>query len=196
MRRLPHSHIRDQSGRLAVLRQADWPEVCPNCHLPVMHSYMPVHSGNRLFCKHAHLTKLFSQGKVLINRFSWYPGHPLLHFYKVGKWEILALSILHSSEVSAIQSALFPLLVATGLHLKGIDGPPVDTILCYLRESPAGALWPLLDHLLNTIGGRAAMWVYKRFIRDLLLRFKSNLFGEVNLALSNSIPLCELPPPA
>jgi len=195
LRRLPHSHIRDQSGRLAVLRQADWPEVCPNCHLLVMHSYMPVHSGNRLFCKHAHLTKLFSQGRLLINRFSWYPGHPLLHFYKVGKWEILALSLLHTSEVSAIQSALHPLLVATGLHLRGIEGPPVDTILCFLPVSPAGAMWPFLNHALHTVGGSAAVWVYKRSIWNLLRRFKGNLFGEVNLTSSNSIPLCETPLP-
>ena len=195
MRRLPHSHIRDQSGRLAALRQADWPEICPWCHLLVMHSCMTAHKSSRLFCKHARLTKLLSRGLLMIDRFTWYPGHPLLHFYKVGKWNVLTLVLLHSLEVKAIQAALFPLLIAIGLHIKNVKGPPVDTILCFLLESPFGTRWPFLNYVLNTISGDATMWVYRRSIRELMRRFESNLLVEDNYAPTTSIPLCELPLP-
>jgi hypothetical protein len=192
MKRLPHAHIRDQNGRLAVLRQADWPEICQQCHLLVMHSYMSVHKQSRIFCDHACLTKAFSPGVGSLNRFSWYPGNPLLHFHKVEKFQLLALTAYHSAEIKELRTALIPLLVATGLYSFGIDGHPIANILDYLLAPPTSALWTLLSLVLNTSSGNAAIWVYKRSIRNLLLRFESNLFGEVIIEPSNSIPLGEL----
>jgi hypothetical protein len=192
MKRLPHAHIRDQSGRLAALQQADWPEICPKCHLLVMHSYMPIHKQNRVFCDHACLTKMFSQGIGSLNRFSWYPGNPLLHYHKVEKLHLIAVVALHSSEIREMRDALIPLLVAAGLYSLGIDGHPIANTLDYLMVAPTNALWALLSLVLNTAGGNAAIWVFKRSIRNLILRFESDLFGEVTHEPSCSIPLGEL----
>jgi hypothetical protein len=56
-----------------------------------MHSFLPLHSTNTLFCKHATLAKDVSLGYLTACRFSYYPGHPLLHLYSVGKWAIATL---------------------------------------------------------------------------------------------------------
>jgi hypothetical protein len=91
-----------------------------------------------------------------------------------------------------MRAALIPLLVAAGLYSLGIDGHPIANTLAYLMVTPTGALWALLSLVLNTSGGNAAIWVYKRSIRNLLWRYESDLFGEVIHEPSNSIPLGEL----
>jgi hypothetical protein len=40
-----------------------------------------------------------------LNRFSWYPGNPLLHLHKVEKLHLLALFALHSSEIKEMRVA-------------------------------------------------------------------------------------------
>jgi hypothetical protein len=192
MKRLPHAHIRDQNGRLAMIRQEDWPEICRQCHLLVMHTCMSIHKQNRLFCTHACLTKVFSPGVGALNRFSWYPGNPLLHLHKVEKLHLFALYALHSSEIKEMRAALIPLLVATGLSSYGIDCHPIDITLAFLMASPTGALWSLLTLVLNKSSAYAAVWVYKRFIRNNMQRFESNLFGEVRQEPSSSFPLGDI----
>jgi hypothetical protein len=56
-----------------------------------MHSFLPLHNTNVFFCKQATLAKDVSLGYLTACRFSYYPGHPLLHLYSVGKWAIAAL---------------------------------------------------------------------------------------------------------
>ncbi len=179
MKRLPHAHVREQNGRLAAIRLEDWPEVCRQCHLLVMHSCMSIHKQNRIYCTHASLTKVFSPGVGALNRFSWYPGNPLLHLHKVEKLQLVALSALHSSEIREMRIALIPLLVATGLLSHGIDCHPIDITLAFLMPSPKGALWSLLKLVFHSSCANAAVWVYKRFVRNNMMRFESNLFGEI-----------------
>jgi hypothetical protein len=156
-----------------------------------MHSFMPIHKQNRSFCNHACLTKTFSQGICSLNRFSWYPGNPLLHFHKVEKLHLMAVVALHSSEIREMRDALIPLLVAAGLYSLGIDGHPIANTLDYLMVTPTNAFWALLSLVLNTAGGSAAIWVFKRSIRNFILRFESDLFGDVKFELSNAIPLSD-----
>jgi hypothetical protein len=56
-----------------------------------MHSLLPLHNTNVLFCKQATLAREVSLGYLTACRFSYYPGHPLLHLYSVGKWAIATL---------------------------------------------------------------------------------------------------------
>ena len=73
------------------LKNPDWPTFCSVCNCLVMHSFLPLHCTNTLFCKHATLAKDVSLGYLTACRFSYYPGHPLLHLYSVGKWAIATL---------------------------------------------------------------------------------------------------------
>jgi hypothetical protein len=192
MKRLPHAHIRDQNGRLALIRQEDWPEICRQCHLLVMHSCMSIHKQNRIYCTHASLTKIFSPGVCALNRFSWYPGNPRLHLHKVEKLHLLALLALHSSEIKEMRAALMPLLVSTGLFLCGIDSHPINITLTFLMAPPTGTLWSLMMLALHNSSANAAVWVYKHYIRNNLRRFESNLFGGIRHEPSNMFPLEEV----
>ena len=189
MKRLPHAHVRDQNGRLAAIRLEDWPEVCRQCHLLVMHSCMSIHKQNRIYCTHASLTKVFSPGVGALNRFSWYPGNPLLHLHKVEKLHLFAISALHSSEIKEMRVALIPLLVSTGLFSCGIDSHPIDITLAFLMTPPTGTLWSLMMLALHNSSANAAVWVYKHYIRNNLRRFESKLFGGIGHEPSNMFPL-------
>jgi hypothetical protein len=156
---------------------------------------MAIHKQNRIFCTHASLTKVFSPGVGSLNRFSWYPGNPLLQLFKVEKLHLFALSALHSSEINELRAALIPLLVATGLFSYGIDCHPIDITLAFLMATPTGALWSLLMLVLNSSSADAAVWVYKRFIRGSMLRYEGNLFGVASQESTNTIPLWDNSPP-
>jgi hypothetical protein len=73
------------------LQALDWPTFCPKCNCLQMHSLLPLHNTNVLFCKHATLARDVSLGYLTACRFSYYPGHPLLHLYCVGKWAVATL---------------------------------------------------------------------------------------------------------
>jgi hypothetical protein len=103
----------------------------------------------------------------------------------------MAVVALHSSEIREIRDALIPLLVAAGLYSLGIDGHPIANTLDYLMVTPTNAFWALLSLVLNTAGGTAAIWVFKRSIRNFILRFESDLLGDVKFEPSNAIPLSD-----
>ena len=91
-----------------------------------------------------------------------------------------------------MRNALIPLLVAAGLYSLGIDGHPIANTLDYLMVTPTNAFWALLSLVLNTAGGTAAIWVFKRSIRNFILRFESDLLGDVKFEPPNAFPLSDL----
>ena len=81
----------DQSMRVQALNSEDWPAVCSKCNCVVTSSLLAVHRSNPFFCRHARLTWIVSNGHLARNRFNWYPGHPLVHHFHVGKWNTLVV---------------------------------------------------------------------------------------------------------
>jgi hypothetical protein len=78
---------------------------------------------------------------------------------------------------------------STGLSSCGIDSHPIDITLAFLMTPPTGTLWSLMMLALHNSSAKAAVWVYKHYIRRNIRRFESNLFGGICHEPPNTFPM-------
>jgi len=119
--------------RERCLRLDDWPVVCKTCHCIVMKSYLSLHRSSQQYCHQASLAVTIAGGVLsnmqIYSRFSWYPGNPRLHLYRVGKWTVATLLALHTLSLQRMLSwhnAFLPLV-----FLHSLDLPEAVNVLVF-----------------------------------------------------------------
>ena len=130
-----YSRVESNYWHLRYLNLPDYPSFCQKCNCVVMVSALPLHDSHD-FCRHAKLATSITFGIFSKTRFSYYPGHPLHHFFYVGKWPILALLALRNHE-KATWALLFGILNRTRALsvldvLSNVDVSTVRDILSFL----------------------------------------------------------------
>ena len=135
----PYSREERNFWQLHHLNCEDWPTCCPRCSCLVMKTVMPLHCSSNHFCTHALNATSISFGLQTATRFSYYPGHPLLHLYEVGRWPVICLQRLLKQDKSDVAQLLVEYTRALGIiamfeHLV-LCGSTILTILSFL---PAG----------------------------------------------------------
>ena len=111
----PYSREEHNFWQLHHLKIEDWPACCPRCSCLVMRTFMPLHCSSNYFCTHALKATSVSFGLQTATRFSYYPGHPLLHLYKVGRWPVICLQRLLKQDKSDVAQLLIEYTRALGI---------------------------------------------------------------------------------
>ena len=107
-----------------------------------MKSYFDLHRSAEGFCKQATLAVTVAGGMLTCGRVSWYPGHPLLHLYKVGKWPVAALVALHLQSLHRMLDLANAFLPALLLHSYKQPAEVNDLVIALLvQETHADLLW-------------------------------------------------------
>ena len=174
--------------RERCLRSADWPVVCKTCHCVVMKSYLCLHRSSQQYCHQASLAVTIAGGvlsdRQTFSRFSWYPGNPRLHLYRVGKWTVATLLALHTLSRQRMMfwhNVFLPLVL-----LYSLDFPEAVNVLVLdmlFEDDRAELSW--LSELVRTSQTEIARFAVRHRVRTHFRRFESDFLKTNTWATKN-----------
>ena len=171
-----YSLVEDQSMRVQVMHTEDWPSVCPMCSCVVMSSFLPTHMSDPRYCKHAKLTWLVSNGHLTRNRFNWFPGHPLVHHFYVGKWSTLAVLAAYVPTRNKLRAFFRPALLLCALGRAGIFDHVAELVIdfCGLNTSRLHMDFLPIHAYINDGRVHVAWALFRIMLNSHLRKMKSN----------------------
>ena len=171
-----YSLVEDQSMRVQVMHTEDWPAVCPMCSCVVMSSFLPTHMSDPRYCEHAKLTWLISTGHLTRSRYNWFPGHPLVHHFFVGKWNTLAVLAVCIPVRNKLRAFYRPALLLCALGQNGLFDQVADSVMdfCGFNIARLHGDFRLIHAFINDGCVSVAWTFYRLMLKSHVRMLKTN----------------------